>query len=350
MRTRTVSAFCLKATLLALPAVLTVAAYVGCDPFFVIWRHPTGNYYDAAAPVELNHDWASVNLLTENEPTQHFDSFIIGSSQSNAFHCDALKKHLPDAHPFHYLAASENLYGIAAKLEYLDTHGFPLRNVLLEIWRSTIKNDGPRHDLTHRLPYPLNGESWFGWQATNLSDFFTGFYFAKYIGYRVAGRVPAYATDVLAIRVGDHRVDPVTNDYFYDRLERELAEDPVAFYANRSAMFPPHDASVPPCDPPYVKDRGRAELARIRAVLQRHRTKIRVVIPPVYDRVCMHVDDVRELSRAFGETNVFDFTGPNELTEDMHNFYDDGHVRPFVAEKILGIVYADPRGVSRRDQ
>jgi hypothetical protein len=34
----------------------------------------------------------------------------------------------------------------------------------------------------------------------------------------------------------------------------------------------------------------------------------------------------------------------------MHNFYDDGHIRPFVAEKILGIVYGDPRGVSRRDE
>ncbi len=348
MSSRTFKTFFVKALLLASPVLLVVIGYVVSDPFFVIWRRPTGNYFDAAAPVELNHDWASYNLLVQNEPAQHFDSFIVGSSRSNAFHCDTWKKYLPEAHPFHYLAASENLYGIAAKLELFDSRGFPIKNVLLEIWRATIKNDGPRHDLTHRLPYPMNGESWLGWQATNLSDFFTRFYFAKYLGYKLTGSVPAYAADVLQIRRGDHGVDPITNDYFFELLERETTELGEGYYTKRADMFPPHDGTTPPPDPAYIRAPQKASLERMRVVLKKHHTDVRVLIPPVYDQIGMNPEDVAELKRTFGEENVFDFTGKNELTEDMHNFYDGGHIRPFVAEKILAIMYADGRATSRR--
>src|SRR5690349_4368884 len=97
--------------LLAVPLLSVVAIYVFCDPFKVLWSHDFGNYYDQAAPVELNRDYASLQMFLKNNPEQKYDSFILGSSRTFPLHADTWQKFVPGMHPFHYPAASENLHG-----------------------------------------------------------------------------------------------------------------------------------------------------------------------------------------------------------------------------------------------
>jgi len=41
----------------------------------------------------------------------------------------------------------------------------------------------------------------------------------------------------------------------------------------------------------------------------------------------------------FQKENVFDYSGKNEWTEPIGNFYETSHYRPFVARRIMSQVY-----------
>ena len=42
-----------------------------------------------------------------------------------------------------------------------------------------------------------------------------------------------------------------------------------------------------------------------------------------------------------GKENVFDFSGINEYTNDIHNYYERGHYRPILGARLLQKVYAN---------
>ena len=74
-------------------------------------------------------------------------------------------------------------------------------------------------------------------------------------------------------------------------------------------------------------------------VLRRHGTSIRVLISPDYNQKKLHPDDREILQGIFGKENVYDFSGINEFTEDYHNYYEAGHYRPLLGNKLLERIY-----------
>jgi len=333
--------FALKALALGAPLALATAVYLVRDPFRVIQRYDFGNYYDKFAPVEINRDYASFQIFTAQYPEAKYDSFIFGSSRSFPFHCDAWRPFIggASARPFHYPAASENLIGIAKKIQYLDAHGVTLAHVLIEASYSTLGDVTLRTDPTHRLPYEISNEGWFEFQAADFTAFFSDFYFVKYTDFALTGAVRPYARSALGIHVGDVRIDPPTNDYFFESYERELRAGEDAYYERRSARFPPVPSGAIPCREPWVGDAQLAVLEMIHAVFERQRTDYRIVIPPYVDEVCLSRADLEKLQTVFGAENVFDYSGENDIARDRHNFYDETHVRPFVADRIIREIY-----------
>lgn len=75
------------------------------------------------------------------------------------------------------------------------------------------------------------------------------------------------------------------------------------------------------------------------AVFGEDGTHVRIVIVPTYDRKAMNAGDVEWLRGVFGAARVFDFSGPNRFTNDIHSFYEPAHFRVHVARSILDIVY-----------
>ena len=45
------------------------------------------------------------------------------------------------------------------------------------------------------------------------------------------------------------------------------------------------------------------------------------------------------MQEIFGKENVYDFSGINEFTEDYHNYYEAGHYRPLLGNKLLERIY-----------
>lgn len=339
MALRDLRKFLPRALLLAAPLLLTLGMYVAWDPFKVLWKYDFGDYYDTAAPVELNRDYVSLEMFLANDPREHYDSFILGSSRSFPLHCAAWQRQVPGIAPFHYPAASENLHGLYLKLKYLSEHGHPLRHVLVETAPVSLRDLSARTDTTHRLPYRLSGESWLDFQGAYLGWYAKDFFFLKYADYKLTGEVRPSARRMLGIRRGQVRIDPRTNDYFWAELERELAADEDAYYARFAQRYPRPEGPPPPCEPPAIGPEQRAYLQSIRAIFAAHGTDYRIVIPPVYDRACTDPQDVAILNEIFGAASVFVFTGDNEITRDMRNFYDINHVRPFVGDRMIAAMY-----------
>ncbi len=335
---RSISVFFAKAIALACPFIFVVASYVAWDPFMVLRAHSFGNYYDVAAPVEVNRDYVSLEIFEAQNVAQRYDSFIFGSSRSFPFHCDDWQPYIGGGKPFHYPAASENLYGIRAKLRYLDERGVSLSHVLFEVVDAALAGVTPRTDHLHRLPRRITGESWLEFQETFVAAYFTEFFFAKYIQYKVTGRVPTHAVSALGVHAGDFRIDPFTNDFFFEARERELAADPVAYYRRRADDFPVLGAP-PPCADPVLSAQSRTYLREIRDLFAKHGTQYRVLISSVYGGACLDRGDLSGLREIFGEKSVLDLSGSNDLSNEATNFYDSTHLRPEAARRVLSALY-----------
>lgn len=321
--------------LLAIPLLTVVALYVVCDPFKVLWPHDFGNYYDQAAPVEVNRDYASLEIFLRNNPEQRYDSFILGSSRSFPLHVDTWKKFVPGIHPFHYPAASESLYGMLLKLRYLYANKIPLKHVILEI--SVHLVDGSlRTSYTHIVPRLLTGESWLEFQYRFFRWYFRAGFFLKYsLFVLTGGRINLAPQDALAYRSGSVRIDPITNDYFFEAQERELAENEGAFYEKRARHF----QRVTGCFRQVLGPVEKQYLDEIREIFRKNGTDYRIWLPPTYDQICVNPNDIAILKDVFGPDKVFNFTGTNEWTESIRNFYDPTHVRPLIGDKMIEEMY-----------
>jgi hypothetical protein len=49
--------------------------------------------------------------------------------------------------------------------------------------------------------------------------------------------------------------------------------------------------------------------------------------------------DLKILENAFGNTNVYDYTGINSITNQLKNYYENDHCRPLVGKKIMTEIY-----------
>ena len=54
----------------------------------------------------------------------------------------------------------------------------------------------------------------------------------------------------------------------------------------------------------------------------------------------MNPADVEQLKNIFGAKIVYDFSGINQYTYDIRNYYDGSHYRPCLGQKLLDRVYA----------
>jgi hypothetical protein len=84
-------------------------------------------------------------------------------------------------------------------------------------------------------------------------------------------------------------------------------------------------------------------LREIRAIFDRHSTDYRIVVSPLYHQVPMNAQDIRMLEEVFSETNVYDFSGVNEFTCDVRNYYETSHYRPTAAREIMCRIYGTER-------
>ena len=323
--------------LYSIPLLIAVAVYVVLDPFKVIW------HYDNYIPQEpnaltLNMDYVGTTNYDNKRELYNYSSFILGNSRSRCWRVESWKKYIGnDAVCYHYDSHGESMFGIERKVEYLKKHSPDIKNVLMVIDKSVFANPDRENTHTRYLSPQLDGyKNFIGFHVCNFLAFCTPPFFYAYIDNRLTGQVRPYM-QVDNIFIHPDYYDPVHNEYLPLRSEQSIREK--TFYnAERMKVF--EDKQFPDSVSPIcIDDRKYEMLANISAIFKKQKTNVKVVINPLYDQIKLNPGDLRTIQSMFGEENVFDFSGVNDITSDYHNYYEESHYRIFIADSLLKVIY-----------
>lgn len=333
---RPVSWFLVKTVVLSLPLLMLLVAYACWDPFFVVRKH--AQYYPDPIGVSPNRDFVSTELLVAHGPTQH-DSFIFGNSRSMAFETGDWSTHLNGgARPFHYDASLESLYGVWAKVRYLDRVGFPLRNALLVVDASLLEHSDYTDKRALYRKHPLiSGDSWWDFHLSFFEAFLARLFFVKYAHFKLGHRWHGYMAGVLERRWTVQ--DPLSNDLSFRPREEEITRLGEGYYRLHAGEFDGPRPDVGTSSPPALNELGRKRLAELAEIFTRQGTNVQVVVSPLYDGRPLARADLTLLEDAFGKGRVHDVSGVNAITADRHNYYESSHYRIDVARQIMEKIY-----------
>lgn len=323
-----------KIILILLPLLVMLSAYLLFDPFEVVYRY-RAHYNDPRIP--CNWDYNQVETLIRNYAERRYDSFIFGSSRSTAFSTRDWLPYIPDGRPLHFAALNESIYGIHRKVLFLSREKLPIRNALIVLDTQLLSQVTNSSGLLYLKHPKISGESPLSFQLTCFRSFIDIPFLAGYLDYRATGRVrPLFSGSF--VEGGGY--DPATGDKFLPDKEKAIEETPEAYYKQRVSLFFPRDFTKQGSSPPVLGGIQRTMLREMRGVFDRFGTDYRIVISPNYDLKRLNPEDLTLLRGIFGKERVYDYSGINRFTRDLHNYYETSHYRPRVGREIMREIYA----------
>lgn len=327
---------------LIIPFLALLLIYITQDPFKVIKSYDS--FYDtiASASVGLNKDYVSTTTFIRNSESINYNSFIFGHSRSVFYQIDDWKKYLePDAKCYHFDASNESLWAISKKIEFIDKCGVNLDNVLLVLDYPTIIQYKQREGHISTISPPLvDNSNLFYFHKKFFLAFLTPKFLYAYIDFKVSGEVRPHIKKLAILNDIPFHYDITTNEIRYENYENLIETEEDEYYTSaRLSLFYDRDTLVQNYSRPAILKRQKELFTNIQSIFQKHNSKVKVIISPLYDQMKLNESDLIYLKDTFGEDNIFDFSGINEFTNDYKNYYENSHYRPHVARKILEIVY-----------
>jgi len=313
--------------------ILLVGSYIYFDPFKVVFRY--ADY--SGSVVGLNRERISTQTYLRNRGRHEYNAFIFGSSRTKGYRAASWKKHLPgDAKPFLFDASCENTYGIYRKVRFLDSIHAPLKYALVILCRNASFGPARNFEQFLHIKDPLiSGERNWDYQLTFFKAyinyrFLAAFYSARLHGYQ------SWMGSLLMPRPTTY--DTITNDQYNLAQERELQENPDAYYKKHEAVFYKRSGET---TAPVAQITGENAfmLREIARIFQKNRTEYKIVLSPLYEQVKFNPKDIAFLQAVFGH-RVYDFSGANYFTNDIRHYYENSHYRPCVGDSIMNIIYA----------
>lgn len=319
-----------KLMLFAIPFWALIALYVYDDPFMVLRKY---DLYDS--DVMLNEHHVGWRIYKNHNDSVHFNSFILGNSCTMAFRCGEWEKYLASGdRAIRLFGNSESMKAISLKLYALDNEGAEIKNVLMILDRTSLSRFSLSNSYGNILPAAVSGDSPFAVQMVFMQAFAMPYFLFPYLKYRITGSVePGMKRMNPYGRIRDSR----NNDSFNPR-DKMIEQEGEAYWENRKKEFPERDGTAV-IEEPAIFHQQRVVLDDIVEILRRHNTSVRVIISPDYNQKKLHPDDREILQSIFGKENVYDFSGINEFTEDYHNYYESGHYRPLLGNRLLERIY-----------
>ena len=329
----------LKLFVFCLPVILLLAFYILTDPFKVIYYYDSYYNSNGKPHVGLNKDYVSTETFLNNYPKYKYDSFIFGSSRSMFYQVKDWQEHISSKRCFHFDAAAETPYGIHAKLKYLNQKKIPIKNVLmiLDIDALVVTDNSEGHLF---LKHPvLSGQNRLLFQMEFIKAFFNRQFLTEYIHFKLSGKVEKdFNHGGCLVNGKQSEYDPIANETHLISNEDMINKNPYDYYLNKKHGFYKRSMALN-IYPPIIKDKQKKLLEEIHEILIHNKTDYRIVISPLYNQIEFNFDDYNYLCKLFGKKNVYDFSGINELTNNIMNYYDWSHYRPHVARYILDVIY-----------
>jgi hypothetical protein len=320
--------------LVLLPVIVMLAVYLVYDPFEVIYTYRT---HSLDPRINYNWDYNQTETLIRNYAERRYDSFIFGSSRALAFRCSDWKQYIDSGATLHFAAPAESLYGIYTKFKYLSAHQMPIKNCILLFDTGLLAVTWNGSGLLYLKHPKVSGGSLTDFHLTFFRAFMDHSFFLGYLSYKMTGSVPKVFSHKFA--EGQY-TDPVTGDKYMSAWEKQLTDNSDRFYESRKAIFYHRDETAKSYQPAVIKDVQLTYLKEIRRILAANRTNYKIIISPLYDQKYISPDDLVRLKEVFGPENVYDYSGINDITRDIHNYYETSHFRPHVARRIMAEIYS----------
>ncbi len=321
------------------PLILILGIYIYLDPFKVIKSYTTFFDESEKGRVGLNQDYISTTTFDNNYKTENYNSFIFGNSRSIFYQISDWKKHLsPDSRCYHFDASGESLFSINKKIQYIDKKGLEIKNVLLILDFSTLIQDKSKSGHLFIIsPQLVDYSNIKDFHFTFFKAFLTPKLFYAFIDFKITGKVKPYMKKDFLLDDRPRNYDIKINELRYDFFE-DLINSNNYYTPERLSVF--HDRSATQnYSPISINKNQKTFLGNIHNIFIKHNTDYKIIISPLYDQIKLNSEDFEYLKILFGENNVFDYSGINEITKDYRNYYESAHYRPHVSRKIMNEIY-----------
>jgi hypothetical protein len=314
------------------PILLLFISYFIFDPFHVLKAYDSypDNYLES-----YNRNRIGTQIFLNNNKEQKYKSFILGSSKSSVFYTKDWSNYLNDKTPFHFDASNEVISGIYGKIKFIDNQGNDIKNALLVFDAETFNYSvDTANSIIHIQDYEWSGQNEFMYQLIFFKAFFKEMYFLKYFDKLIFKKYRAYMYGAFENK---HMLyTPINNDFIFKGYIDQLSEDSTAYYAkdlfySRSETEQTQEPAIKPYQVNYLKE--------IKSILDKHHTNYKIVFGPNYDQKKVNNIDLEIVKDIFGSRKVYDYTGKNEWTTPVYNYYEIYHYKPVLAREILHQIY-----------
>jgi len=323
---------------------LFIKSFVLLFPFLVF----TG-YFFIADPMKIIHNTESpvspgvlmndrLFLARHIEKTDvKYNAFIFGSSRSKAFKTWHWKKSIgKNVIPFHMGVNDESLYGIERKLHFLDSLGFKIDYAVIPLDHRLLSLTKNSEAHIFREYHTLTEETSTSFYQRFFIAFLNPHFLKSYWTYRQTGDV---GND------GNFLWDPgftyhhKTGDIDYTRMENAIKKDSILFYKTNRKDF--YERTPQESEQLIGKD-SKVIWEKIHKILKKHHTEVKIIITPNYDQIAINADDLEYLKTMF-PNKISNYSGKNGITDEIGNYYEHKHFKPFIANGILTLSYVSFR-------
>lgn len=328
--------FILQLLIFSSPFMILVLLAIYVDIFGVLGEYKP---YKNDKFLASNREWICTRMYDKYRKSHKFNSFIFGSSRSQAYKCDEWGKYLDNqAHVFHYDAAGEGIYGFSNKVKYIDTQGDTIKNALIIMDRDFLTRTVNREGHLFVSPPCLSKESELAFYGAFLKASINPYFLFVYCDYHIFYTYRDYMEGVIINSKYPYQEDTINGNSYYG-ADREIKEDSMAYYQGliqKGVFYERPPKEIAPCE---ISALEIQQLKEAKAIFNRHHTQYKIVISPIYDQVPLEDAQVQLLNQIFGKENIFNFSGKNRFTDNISNYYETSHYRPHVANEILGLIY-----------
>lgn len=309
--------------------------YIFVDPFKVIYDYD--NYYDTETVIHKNRDFVSSEMYFKNSGKYEYDSFIFGSSTALFFQPHIWEEYINTRnHVFSFDSSRENIVGIWSKIKYIHEHGGHIKNALLIIDTGITFGQFNNKGHIFMKHYRIYKSSGFKFHYQSLLSFLNFRFIIALVHYKISKQFHPYMKGTLEDR--SFSFDLITNELDFDGPRLELINDSIGYYERRHNLFFQRDTLQVEVVSQITKDHIRM-LVEIRDIFLHNNTDYRIIITPLYNQIAFNKDDLKTLENIFSEDFIFNFSGINEFTNELSNYYDIGHFKEYIGAQMLNMVF-----------
>jgi len=314
------------------PIIIIGVDYVYSDPFKIIYKP-----YDINNELVLQRDLETTEKFLKNKNNYRYNSFIFGSSRSQALRPSIWKSKLRrDDLPFSFDSHGETIFGITNKIIFLDSIGIKIDNAIILLCRDLTFSGTSNNNQYLYISHPtISGESFLYYNLVLFERYMNIDFLIKYFTYRITGKYKPFMKNVIK----DNSIvsDSISNEIKMIEYDRKIFERGEKYYLEKKNIFYNRESERVDSET-QINEKIFLMLKSIQKIFEKHKTNYKIVISPLYEQVKYSSHDLKMLEELFGDS-LYDFSGRNTFTESFFNYYEESHFRPFIGDSIINVLY-----------